>query len=513
MEISEGCLPVTQIQITEMRLLQIVKVVKQYYRLFAALLILVCGLLQAQWVARACGLDCVAGADKRETLAQASGQAMIGDYVWQDIDGNGLQDDGADTGFANVRVLLYLDDSDGVFEPQTGDTLQQSTVSDAVGLFKFETTLPGSYWVEVDRDTLVGGLVEVGGIESAISPHLLKVLPGQIYDTVDFGFTAVGSITGIVFYDRNADGYQGLGEEGASDVEVCLYKETLADGQLGLDDILVDCKRTDEQGAYVFKDVLFGDYLIAESPRPDVGHVTPSMFAINFNPWVVSGTVIDAIGDVLLARIVGVTYLDSNGNGFRDPSETYGARGLVITATNLETGESFATVSDAGGEYELSGLMPNAYRVTATNQALNLVATTVTDVTLTLGFGETYSGMNFGYLPPTEVNLVDFTANAWGSGAILYWSTSYEFEEDGFYLWRALKEAGPYEIVSALIPATNNPGGAEYQWMDLSVGRGQTYWYKLQAMPGGGFAGPIPVSIDPGPGDMTSWVFTPLIVR
>ncbi len=63
--------------------------------------------------------------------------ASIGDFVWNDENENGLQDEG-ETGMADVKVMLYTCDG----------TLMDSTMSDSDGMYMFESVEPGEYYLK-----------------------------------------------------------------------------------------------------------------------------------------------------------------------------------------------------------------------------------------------------------------------------------------------------------------------------------------------------------------------------
>ncbi|MBN2383045.1 SUMF1/EgtB/PvdO family nonheme iron enzyme [bacterium] len=71
------------------------------------------------------------------TLSTPAGSSEIGDWVWQDLDENGLQDVG-EPGFAGIPVLLY--DVDMVFIG--------SVLTDSGGYYSFDGLAAGSYSVE-----------------------------------------------------------------------------------------------------------------------------------------------------------------------------------------------------------------------------------------------------------------------------------------------------------------------------------------------------------------------------
>jgi len=78
---------------------------------------------------------------------QPSSPYSIGDFVWEDLNGNGLQDSG-EPGVNNVRVNLYEDSNgNGIAEPGT-DALYTYTVTSSGGQYVFSDFPLGDYFVE-----------------------------------------------------------------------------------------------------------------------------------------------------------------------------------------------------------------------------------------------------------------------------------------------------------------------------------------------------------------------------
>ena len=71
----------------------------------------------------------------------------IGDFVYNDIDGDGVQD-GGEPGLSGVTVFLDLN-SNG-----TLDAGEPSMVTDSSGAYDFTGLIPGNYSVGVDPSTL-----------------------------------------------------------------------------------------------------------------------------------------------------------------------------------------------------------------------------------------------------------------------------------------------------------------------------------------------------------------------
>jgi hypothetical protein len=80
------------------------------------------------------------------------------------------------------------------------------------------------------------------------------------------------------------------------------------------------------------------------------------------------------------------------------------------------------------------------------------------------------------------VDLASFTATEFEDHVLLEWVTASEIDTAGFHLWRSEKEDGEYiRITDSLIPAKGSPTlGAEYEYEDLDVEPGRTYYYKLE---------------------------------
>jgi hypothetical protein len=102
--------------------------------------------------------------------------ASIGDLVWDDLDGDGIQDPG-EPGIAGVTVRLF----------NSGGTQVASTVTGANGEYVFAGLRPGTYYVKVDIPTgLVASLRDQGpddavdsDIDSAGVMATTTLVPGE----------------------------------------------------------------------------------------------------------------------------------------------------------------------------------------------------------------------------------------------------------------------------------------------------------------------------------------------
>ncbi|HJY98616.1 MAG TPA: SdrD B-like domain-containing protein [Patescibacteria group bacterium] len=109
--------------------------------------------------------------------------ASIGDFIWQDNNGDGLQDVG-EPGIAGVQANLYLDDGDGVFEPGADDVYIGTDTTGGAGTYLFENLIPGDYWVDV-----VDATVPAGYFTTTPDPSfVLDLDPAENYQLADFGY-------------------------------------------------------------------------------------------------------------------------------------------------------------------------------------------------------------------------------------------------------------------------------------------------------------------------------------
>ncbi len=117
---------------------------------------------------------------------QGGALGALGDYVWLDANGNGVQDDGPDAGLEGVRVVLWSD-SDGNGSP---DAEYDERYTDATGYYAFEMLAPGAYEVRVDASTLPDDLQQTYDLDGLATPNTATVILdlGEERWDVDFGY-------------------------------------------------------------------------------------------------------------------------------------------------------------------------------------------------------------------------------------------------------------------------------------------------------------------------------------
>ncbi len=321
----------------------------------------------------------------------------IGNYVWLDENGNGIQDAG-EPGIPGVTVNL------------TGDATE-TTVTDANGGYIFPDLPAGDYVVTVDETTLPDGYTQTtnpvnAGSDFGNQTNGYAITLNQTGDDVDenmtgdFGYnygdapgnSGLGALGDRIWRDADADGVQDLGEAGIGGVTVTIYGDSNGDGVV---DPATDSPftgaidqngatgtgttTTEPDGSYNFTGLPAGQYIVVVDPNsagiqdkdqtgdPD----EPGMTAMN--PDNMSDPVLIGPGDNYTNLDFGYTnpnnndigdtvYFDADADETQDPNEP-GIAGVTVKLTD-DNGDVIATtVTDENGEYLFPGLPDGTYTV------------------------------------------------------------------------------------------------------------------------------------------------------
>jgi len=361
-----------------------------------------------------------------------SGGASIGDFVWDDIDKDGVQDVG-ETGLNNVTVTLYKDtDGDGIAEPGGDDGFPvQSITTDETGAYNFDGITPGDYFVvfsdlpdsyiftqsgqgttDTDSNADNNGYTPVFGLNS-----------NEVHD-IDAGAYQTSSIGDTVFQDNGAasgtanDGIQNGNESGIANVKVTLT-EAGTDGIIGnADDVTIGTQTTDANGNYNFTGLAAGSYRVnvdeADTDLTNMGLTTGN----NPKDITLAAGVVDDTADFGFntnTGVIGATVFGDDGtgggtayNGIQDGTEA-GIANISITLIEAGTDGIFGTAddvligtqtTDVNGNYSFTGLLAGNYRVDVDAEDTDLGDMALTtgndpkDLTLADGGNET---ANFGF--------------------------------------------------------------------------------------------------------------------
>jgi hypothetical protein len=206
-------------------------------------------------VAPSYDLDGIATANKATfTLAAAQsrtdvdfgyrGNLSIGDRVWNDVNGNGVQDSG-EAGTNGVTVQLL----------NSAGTVLATTTTSGNGNYTFSNLLTGTYTVKIVTSSLPTGSTETFDLDGLSSANQATVSLTASRTDVDFGYRAVGtlSIGDRVWKDANANGLQDSSEVGINGVTVQL---------LNSGGTVIATTTTSGNGNYTFGGLFAGTYTV-----------------------------------------------------------------------------------------------------------------------------------------------------------------------------------------------------------------------------------------------------------
>jgi len=313
--------------------------------------------------------------------------ASIGDRLWVDTNGNGLQDSG-ETGLSGRTVTLISGGGDGLLST-TSDNTSSSTTTGSDGIYGFTNLTPGQYRVQfgdkpsgtvfTTADVGTNDAIDSDADQTGLSP-VITLVSGQTNNTVDAGVYTPVSLGDFIWEDANANGIQDGTETGIAGVTVYLTdassNRVLASGN-------PISTTTDSSGAYSFSGLKPGSYGI-EVVKPtgyvfsakdqgsddgfdsDVDRTTGKSAAVTLLSGQ-STTNLDA-GLYRTASLGDTVWHDLNANGIQDSGET-GIAGATVYLLDgngnriSQGGVPISTTTNASGKYSFSGLTPGYYAV------------------------------------------------------------------------------------------------------------------------------------------------------
>lgn len=432
--------------------------------------------------------------------------SSIGDRVWYDLDGDGMQDAG-EPGLQGVKVNLI--------DARDGRTIESQTTG-ADGDYLFEMLSNEYYIVQVDESTLPSGFssttVEVGDFHGSYVNNVcgadciqrdgqtytriyyIDLDDDQHYRTADFGYRPSGAAIGdYVWSDADNDGRQDAGEPGIGSVVL-----ELLDGN---GNPLGPTATTNAAGWYLFTGLSAGSYKVRVA-------------ASNFNPGgplegysLTTGpqsspsptALITLLSDdqylnadfgyykAGLGSIGDYVWFDADNDGAQDTGEI-GAENVTLDLyidsdqdSEIDAGEPVIAqaITDQNGNYLFSGLPLEEYylvKVTDRNGVLDGFEITTYDFTLDR-YNDPYPA-HLTASAPSDLD-ADFGYNRDGAIGDTVW---FDWDQDGV---QDPGEIGVGNVAVALSGAatgntTTAPDGT-YLFTDLPAG---SYSVQITIPPG-----------------------------
>jgi len=220
--------------------------------------------------------------------------ASLGDYVWHDLDRDGIQEPG-EPGIPGITVKLL----------DTAGSVLATDVTDANGLYGFNNLVAGNYVIMVNVPTECQITTSNAGsddskdsdVNSNGMTGIITLASGENNTTIDAGIFKLAALGDYVWYDLNQNGIQDmridanngnpivLGPElPVAGARIELYKEEATPPGVQTREVaatLVGVQTTDANGKYLFTQLVPGNYYIKfdNTSYPDTGYVITTVRA------------------------------------------------------------------------------------------------------------------------------------------------------------------------------------------------------------------------------------------
>ena len=442
--------------------------------------------------------------DDDEDIAQVALYVgfTIGDYVWHDLNGNGIQDFN-EPGIEGIKVEIY----------NHRDLLVGRTFTDINGFYNFVEVLPGDYYLQFDlgedyfptRD-LIGANRNIDSDitdENGIGTTDLISLDTENL-SIDGGLVQCAYIGGTVWFDYDKDNIMDPTENGINGLRVELYKlepygwtlwKSMITGHN--EDTPSDdgyYKFCTEPGQYYLRFVNPPETLVPVAPNRGPEDIDSDV--TGFNGYGTTNDIIVQSGDdrcdigagyYIMGTIGDYIWHDSNGNGMREAGES-GMSGVVVNAIN-EAGTIVATTeSDEEGRYMLDYLGEDDYYIQII-QPVGFAFSTPnvgsddtmdSDIDGTNGYGTSrfYPVESGVHTPNVDVGLVyavlpvewvDVWGEQMGSYNQLDWLVSSEINVEKYIIERSVGNSFEFETIGEIPFEYSSSDVNAYSFKDFDI--------------------------------------------
>ena len=313
----------------------------------------------------------------------------VGDFVWLDENGNGIQDLG-EMGINDVLIELYNDQNQVVQSVLTGPNPE----SFSPGYYLFQNIDPGDYYIKIPVNELYdfaiidesqpGNNSTINNENGIGTSYTFNLIGNQTKLSIDGGYAfKKGNIEGEVWVDDNEDGIQAPDDILKPGVMVSLFTEN---GTLAF------FRTTNENGQYFFTGLEAGNYFVLFTIEDQYRFTSPFSGTdislnsdVNGENLVGSTTILSVVDGVTREHIDaglidgaidinGITWIDADGNGIQESNENP-LPNVQVNLYNLSDSLLATTISDANGNYKFENNLAAEYYLVFTPEDSSYINT------------------------------------------------------------------------------------------------------------------------------------------
>lgn len=462
-------------------------------------------------------IDVVAGVeDFTNDAGLIANLGSIGDYVFLDEDGDGIQDIFED-GISGMDVLLYTESG----------VLIDMTTTDANGAYEFTGVAQGNYYVLFDADEeLEVTLADVGddildsditGANGDFTTDIFFLAGGEFKDDIDAGFYNCATVCGYAWLDLvvENDVRDDL-ENGLNGMQVTLFRQV--NGQYQEYDFTYTGLNPDtpsDDGYFNFCVPSGRYYLKFHLPPLGLVQVLPfrgsdntkdsdvnNSFGIGTTPSFVIGNGQEkcdiGAGYTPMFEVGNAVWMDENLNGQREAFEAP-VEGVLVQAYNMEGDMVGEDVTDAAGVYNIDYLQKVDYylKFTPSDGSSFTIPLAGNDDTKDSDVDGSYgpnttraitgvpgqknmnidAGLSAAVLP---LEWISIKAGHHGDHNLIQWSTASEINNERFEVERATTANGDYEVIAVIEAQQSTDPIKHYSAKDKELGSHLVYYYRVK---------------------------------